>query len=495
MSFKTPEQYLEEMRNLKRTIYAYGEKVENYVDHPVIRPSINCVAKTYEAALTPEFESVMVAKSHVSDKKTSIFNITYQSKEDLIQRCRAQRLLPRLTGYCSYRCLGSTLLTAIFDLTYEIDQKHNTEYHKRFVEHLKYIQDNDITVSESMTDVKGDRSKHPGEQADPDLHVRIVEKRKDGIVIRGAKAHQSGAVASHEHIVVPTRTLLESEKDWAVVCAVPADAPGVVHIFQGGPEEAKIMMGDGGNQKYGTCSTSLLIFDNVFVPWERVFMCGEYELTGTYIFERYSPIHRIAGSACKGGVFDMLAGGAQALMEYNGIRRGVAHLRDKLVQLMSIGEMCYGTGIASAVMAYKAPSGAMIPDPIMGNASKIFAADNIYEAARLTTDMAGGLIATIPSWKDYQNPETRKYMDKYLKGIPEVPVEHRMLLFKFLQTSISQSAMCPNVVLGAGTSEIGKIGYYHNVDMEPKKKFVQVVTGILGEGELDKKEYVKDLEY
>ncbi len=495
MPFKTPEQYLEDMRRLKRTVYVYGEKAENYVDHPVLRPPINCVAKTYEAAITPELESVMVAKSHVSGKKTSIFNITYHSKEDLIQRCRVQRLMPRLTGYCSYRCLGSTLLSAIYDLTYEIDERHHTEYHKRFVEYLKYIQDNDLSISESMTDVKGDRSKRPSEQADPDLHVRIVERKKDGVVIRGAKAHQSGAVASHEHIVVPTRTLLENEKDWAIVCAVPADAPGVIHIFQGGPEEAKIMMGDGGNPTYGTCSSSLLIFDNVFVPWERVFMCGEYELTGTYIFERYSPIHRIAGSACKGGVFDILAGASQTLMEYNGLKKGISHLREKLVELMSIGELCYGTGIASAVMAYKAPSGIMIPDPVMGNASKIFAARNIYEAARLTTDMVGGLIATVPSWKDYQNPETGKYLKKYLKGLPEIPVEHRIRLFKFLQTSISQSAMCPNVVLGAGTDEIGKIAYMHNVDMEPKKKFAQVVTGILGEGEIDKKEYVKDLEY
>ncbi len=495
MPFKTPEQYLEEMRKLKRTVYVYGEKVENYVDHPVIRPSINCVAKTYEAALVPEFESVMVAKSHLNGKKTNIFNITYQSKEDLIQRCRAQRLMPRLTGYCSYRCLGATLLSALYDLAYEIDNRHNTGYHERFVEYLKYIQDNDLTTSEAMTDVKGDRSKHPSEQIDPDLHVRIIEKRKDGVVIRGAKAHQSGAIASHEHLVVPTRTLLENEKDWAIICAIPADAPGVIHIFQGGPEEAKIMMGDGGNQNYGTCSTSLLIFEDVLVPWERVFMCGEYELTGTYIFERYSPIHRIAGSACKGGVFDILAGAVQTLMEYNGLRRGISHLRDKLAQRMSIGEICYGTGIASAVMAYKAPSGIMIPDPVMGNASKMFAANNIYEAARLTTDMAGGLIATIPSWKDYQNPETRKYLEKYLKGAPEIPIEHRIRLFKFLQTSIAESSMCPNVVLGAGTGEIGKIGYYHNVDMESKKKFAQLVTGILGEGELDKKEYVKDLEY
>lgn len=495
MPFKTPEQYLEDMRKLKRTVYVYGEKVENYIDHPVLRPSINCVAKTYEAALTPEFESVMVAKSHLNGEKTNIFNHIYQNKDDLIQRCRAQRLMPRLTGYCSYRCLGATLLSALYDLTCEADARHGTEYHKRFVEYLKFVQDNDLTPSESMTDVKGDRSKRPSEQADLDLHIRIVERRKDGVVIRGAKAHQSGAIASHEHLVVPTRTLQENEKDWAIICAVPADAPGVIHIFQGGPEEAKIMMEDGGNPKYGTCSTSLLIFDNVFVPWERVFMCGEYELTGTYIFERYSPIHRIAGSACKGGVFDILAGAAQSLMEYNGLRKGVSHLRDELVELMSIGEMCYGTGIASAVMAKKAPSGIMIPDPVMGNATKMFLAQNIYEAARLTTDMAGGLIATVPSWKDYRNPETRKYLDKYLKGAPEVPVENRMRLFKFLQTSISQSAMCPNAVLGAGTNEIGKLAYYYNVDLESKQKFAQVVTGILGEEELAKKEYVKDLDY
>jgi len=187
------------------------------------------------------------------------------------------------------RKLKTMLIIPLAHAPYEVDDRHGTEYHKGFTNHLKYIQDNDLTISEAMTDVKGDRAKRPCEQADPDLHVRVVERRKDGVVIRGAKAHSSGAIASHEHFVVPTRTLSKDEKDWAIVCAVAADAPGLIHVFQGGPEEAKIMMGDGGNQNYGTCSTSLLIFDDVFVPWERVFMCGEYELTGTYIFERYSP--------------------------------------------------------------------------------------------------------------------------------------------------------------------------------------------------------------
>lgn len=495
MPFKTPQEYLDDLRHIKRRVYAYGERVDSVVDHPVTRPTINCIAKTYEAALVPEFRSVTVAKSHLTGKETNTFNMIYKTREDLVRRCRLQRLLPRLTGYCSYRCLGSTLLSAVYDLTWEIDHKHGTEYHQRFIEFLKNVEKNDWTTSESMTDVKGDRSKRPSEQEDPDVHVHVVERRKDGIIIRGAKAHQSGAIASHVHILAPTRTLQDNEKDFALVCAVPADAEGIVHILQGGPEEAKILAGDGGNERFGTCSTSVLIFDNVFVPWEWVFMNGEYEFTGTYIMERYSPIHRIAGSACKGGVFDILAGASQAIMEYNGVGRGVSHLRDKLCELISIGELCYGTALASALTAYQAPSGIMIPDPIIGNASKMFAASNIYEASRLVADMVGGLVATVPSWKDYYNKETRGYLEKYLKGAPGVSVEQRIKMFKFLQTSIVESAMCPNTVLGAGTAEMAKIAMYHNIDIQPKKRFAEAVVGITGDKPLDVKEYVRDLEY
>lgn len=495
MALKGPENYIEDMKEMKRRIYAYGEEVESVVDHPLTRPIVNCVTETYRAARIPELREVMIAKSHITGEETNIFNLTYHSRENLIQRCKVQRLIPRLTGYCSYRCLGSTLLSAIYDLTFEIDQGHKTEYHKRFIEYLRYVEKNDLTISEAMTDVKGDRAKRPSEQVDPDMHVHVVGEKKDGIVIRGAKAHHSGGIAAHEHIIGPTRTLRKEEKEFALFCAVPGDAKGIVHILQGGPEEAKILANDAGNPKYGICSTSLLIFDNVFVPWERVFMFGEYELTGRYILERYSPLHRIAGSACKGGCFDILGGAIQTLIEYNGLRSNIDHLRDKLVDLISIGEICYGTGIASAVMAYKAPSGIMIPDPVMGNASKIYAATHIYEAARLCTDLAGGLVATVPSWKDFHNPETQPYMEKYLKGVREVPTENRIRLFKFIQTMISQSSMCPNVVLGAGTGYAGKVGFYHNIDLEHKKKFAKIVAGVEKESSLDMVEYVRDLKY
>ncbi len=495
MSMKSAENYREDMKKMKRKIYAYGEEIKDVVEHPLTKPVVNCIAETYRAASIPEFKDVMIAKSHVTGKETNIFNMIYKTREDLIQRCRVQRLMPRITGYCSYRCLGSTLLSALYDLTYEIDQTHQTEYHKRFEAYVKYIEDNDLTISESMTDVKGDRGKRPSEQSDPDMHVHVVERKKDGIVIRGAKAHQSGAIASHEHIIGPTRVLRKGEEEFALFCAVPGDAKGIVHILQAGPEEAKILAQDSGNPKYGICNTSIVIFDNVFVPWERVFMCGEYEYTGTYIIERYSPLHRIAGSACKGGCFDILGGAIETLIQYNGLKSSTEHLRDKLTDLISIGEICYGTGIASAVLGYNAPSGIRIPDPIMGNASKIYAANHIYEAARLCTDMAGGLVATVPSWKDYYNPATKPYMDKYLKGIDGVPVENRIKLFKFIQTMISQSSMCPNVVLGAGTAFAGKVGFHRNIDLEHIQKFAKVVTGIDKEDSLPLTEYVSDLQY
>ena len=204
MGFMTAQEYIESLRKLKTVVYLFGERVENFVDHPVIRPSINSVAMTYALAQNPEYQEIMTAVSNLTGERINRFCHIHQSTEDLINKVKMQRLLGEKTGACFQRCVGMDAFNAIYSTTFEIDQKYGTVYHQRFCDYMKYVQEKDLTIDGAMTDPKGDRGLSPSRQEDPDLYLHIVEKRQDGIVVTGAKAHQTGAVNSHEQLIMPT---------------------------------------------------------------------------------------------------------------------------------------------------------------------------------------------------------------------------------------------------------------------------------------------------
>jgi 4-hydroxybutyryl-CoA dehydratase/vinylacetyl-CoA-Delta-isomerase len=293
MPMKTPQEYIESLRKLNLEVYMFGKRVENVVDDPIIRPSMNAVAMTYSMALNPVYEQIMTATSHITGKKVNRFTHIHQSVDDLVKKSKMGRLLGAHTGCCFQRCVGMDALNALSMTTYDIDAKHKTEYNKRFLKYLEYVQENDLVCDGAMTDPKGDRSLPPHKQADPDLFLRVVEERKDGIVVRGAKAHQTGAVNSHEIIVMPTISMREEDRDYAVSFAVPSDTKGITFIMGRQScdtrklEECKI---DQGNIIFGG-HEALMVFDNVFVPWERVFMYKEYGFAGQLV-EQFASYHR-----------------------------------------------------------------------------------------------------------------------------------------------------------------------------------------------------------
>ena len=201
MALMTPQEYIESLRKLNTRVYMFGEKIDNWVDHPMIRPSINCVAMTYALAQDPQYADLMTVKSSLTGHTINRFTHLHQSTEDLINKVKMQRLLGQKTASCFQRCVGMDAFNAVFSTTYEIDEKYGTHYHENFKKFLTFVQDNDLTVDGAMTDPKGDRSKAPSQQADPDMYVHVVEKRPDGIVVCGAKCHQTGSINSHWHIL------------------------------------------------------------------------------------------------------------------------------------------------------------------------------------------------------------------------------------------------------------------------------------------------------
>ena len=225
MALMTPQEYIESLRKLNTRVYMFGEKIDNWVDHPMIRPSINCVAMTYALAQDPQYADLMTVKSSLTGHTINRFTHLHQSTEDLMNKVKMQRLLGQKTASCFQRCVGMDSFNAVFSTTFEVDEKYGTHYHENFKKFLTYVQDNDLTVDGAMTDPKGDRSKAPHDQADPDMFVHVVERRPDGIVVCGAKCHQTGSINSHWHIFMPTISMSEADKDWAVSFACPTASP------------------------------------------------------------------------------------------------------------------------------------------------------------------------------------------------------------------------------------------------------------------------------
>src|SRR5664279_648916 len=430
---KTAVQYEDSLRNLDLQVYLQGEVVENPVDHPVIKPSMNSVKETYALAEDPQFEDFMTARSHLTGKKINRFCHLHQNADDLVKKIEMQRLLGQKTASCFQRCVGMDAVNAVGSVVFEMEQELGTNYHQRFTAFLLRMQEEDRTVDGAMTDPKGDRSLAPNEQCDPDLYVHVVEKREDGIVVRGAKIHQTGAINSHWILVLPTVAMKSEDSDYALSFAVPADAEGILYIYGRQSCDTRKLEGgdiDVGNMEFGG-HEAMIIFDDVFVPWENVFMCGEYEFSGALV-ERFAGYHRQSYGGCKVGVGDVLIGAAATAAEYNGVA-GASHIKDKIIEMIHLNETLYACGIACSAKGEKTASGTYLVDLLLANICKQNVTRFPYEISRLAEDIAGGLMVTMPSAQDLFAEKTGPWVEKLLAGQCDTPALDRMRVMRLIE--------------------------------------------------------------
>ena len=481
MPMMSGAQYEESLRKMNFKVYLQGERVENPVDHPIIRPSMNSVKATYELAELPEYEDLMTATSHLTGKKINRFCHLHQSTDDLVKKVKMQRLLGQKTGACFQRCVGMDAINAVDSVTFEMDQKLGTTYHERFNKFLSRMQEEDWTVDGAMTDPKGDRGLAPHEQADPDLFVHVVEKRADGIVVRGAKCHQTGALNSHWILIMPTISMGKDDADYAVSFVAPADAEGIFYIYGRQSCDTRKLEGgeiDVGNKKFGG-HEALMVFDNLFIPWENVFMCGEVEFSGALV-ERFAGYHRQSYGGCKVGVGDVLIGAAALAADYNGAAKA-SHLKDKLIEMIHLNETLYSSGIACSAEGSPTASGTYLIDLMLANVCKQNVTRFPYEIARLAEDIAGGLMVTMPSEKDLRNPEIGPVVEKYFKGIESVPTEHRMRILRLIENLTLGTAAVgyrTESMHGAGSPQAQRIMISRQGNLEKKKELAKAIAGI-----------------
>ena len=470
--------YIESLRKRGLTVYLFGEKVKEPVDHPMIRPSINAIAKTYDLAIeNPDLASVI---SPFTGERVSRFLHVCTSAEDLVLQNKMQRKLGQLTGTCFQRCVGMDAFNALYSVTFEMDEALGTDYHKKLKVFLTQMHHDNLVLGGAMTDVKGDRNLAPHEQKDPDLFLHITKKTSEGVYVSGAKAHQTGCINSHYLMVMPTMRLGEKDKKYAIVGSLPVTAKGITYVYgrqscdTRSMEEGNI---DVGNATYGG-QEAMVLFDNVFISNDNIYMNGEYEFAAMLV-ERFTTFHR-RSYVCKSGVGDVLIGAAAAVSEMNGVSNA-SHIKDKLVQMSHLNETVYATGIASSHQGYPTKAGNYQCDDMLANVCKHHVTKMPYEIAQIAQDLAGGFVSTLPSEKDLNHPEIGKLLHKYLRGSSQFSTEERIRILRLIENmTMGRNAVgyLTESIHGAGSPQAQRIQIGRMMQLEYKKRLAKILAGI-----------------
>jgi len=480
---RTGKEYIDSLRNRDLDVWLFGERVKEPVDHPMIRPSVNAVAATYDLAVAnPELAT---AVSPFTGERVNRFLHIAASREDVVMQNKMQRRLGQLTGTCFQRCVGMDAFNSLHSVTFEIDEAHGTAYHQRFLDFVAFAQSAGFVIGGAMTDVKGDRGKPPHAQADPDLYVHVTRRSDEGVWISGAKAHQTGCINSHWLIVMPTIRLGEADRDYAIVGALPVDAEGITYVYGRQSCDTRSMEEgdvDVGNARFGG-QEAMVIFRDVFIPNERIFMDGEYDFAAMLV-ERFTCYHR-RSYVCKSGVGDVLIGAAAAIADYNGVEKA-SHIRDKLVEMTHQNETIYSTGIAASYQSQRMKSGVYQCDDMIANVCKHHVTKMPYDIARIAQDLAGGLVVTLPSQQDLDHADLGPLLDKYLQGRDGVATKERVRILRLIENmTLGRNAVgyLTESMHGAGSPQAQRVQIARQAQLEFKKQLARALAGIPVEGD------------
>ena len=472
---RTEQEYRKRLYSYRPNIFMKGEKVNR--DHPQFEPAVNVMSESYRLALEPKYEDLFTSISHLSRNKINRFNHPPRSMEDLLKKQESTLVMSSIVGGCAMRCGGLDTLSGLSVVTKEIDDSLGTEYHPRFLKFLQYMQDSDLVTSIHLTDPKGDRSMKAHEQVDPDMYLRVVEKKPDGIVVNGAKLFGTSMLLD-EITVAPTRAMTNKGGVYAISFSVPADYDGVTIFCKPVPAPTRKHL-KAPIATYGISAEAITVFDKVFVPWERVWLCGEWQYAGQAAF-LISLFHRSSYTGCKPAMADLIMGATAMVAEYNNLEKAF-HIREKLADLAVTRELIFGAGIAAAFKAKPSSSGTYVPDPIYINAGRYHAGMNLYHEYQTLADVAGGQGINLPTEEDFLNPEVGHYLKKYVKRNPKVSAEDVWRLFRLVDDMLysEQAGWYKAAGLhGGGSPIMERITILANYDLEAKKKLIKRLAGI-----------------
>ncbi|MEI2783097.1 MAG: 4-hydroxyphenylacetate 3-hydroxylase N-terminal domain-containing protein [Candidatus Competibacter sp.] len=464
-------EYRESLRRYSPTVFVNGRRVESVADEPLLAPGIAGVAVTYDFALREDLAPWMRAKTAGGETVNRMIAIP-RDGSDLLDKLEAVRLVCRETG-CAQRYLGGDGLAGVFQATHRLDAELGGDYHPRLLAYLRHVYEQDLTLGLAMTDAKGDRSLRPHAQPNLDAYLRIVERNAKGITISGVKAIVTGAPYMHELLVMPGRAMTEADREFAVCCAVPVDAPGLTIVARpaGRPGEAAAKF----SGKYGQ-STGVCLFDKVFVPWERVFLAGEWQHSERFTYH-YATHHRHTCIGARAGFGDLLIGAGALVIEANGLDPDRAPaLREAMVELIKIVEGFYACGVAASVYAEVDAAGVALPEPVFANIGKLLLGTQIYDMHRLAHEVSGGMVVALPGPDEDHNPATAGRISEVLTARSDIPYARRIEVARFIEdlTASYQGGWYSVISLhGGGSPEAMKREIYRRYPIEERVALVE----------------------
>ncbi len=482
MGLMAPEQFEKSIQALKPRVFMNGRQVDDVLANRNTRTVVEANKASYAWALDPRYREIMSCYSPLVGETVNRYTYVSRSPGDLVKKAEAGTFTAEMLGTCIYRCVGYDAFHALASTTWEMDRNLGTDYHPRFMAFLKRVQREDLSVAGALTEPRGRRNQKTLEWPDPYLSLKVVERRKDGIVVRGAKINISGAYASHELVVLPQAAHYEGEEDYAVAFAVPTDTEGITYVCQYSPYSAERDQAEDlselGNPVFGQRETAMVIFDHVFVPWERVFHCGEVDYS-VKLVTRYARTHRMTcGGTCKVGFMNQIIGAAKLIQEYKGLEKA-AHINDQLMEMVVLRETGRACGLAAAQKGTEEPvgSGVYLPDEVMGNVSKLNICNAFWRVMALAGDIGGGLLVTMPSLKELRNPAVKDYVEEFYSFGSDEPTENILKVHKLLQNwTAGQHGV--GTWHGAGPVMAQKIMLQRVIDYEHEKDLVRQVLNL-----------------
>ncbi len=472
MNLMSATDYCESLRTYNPNVFVQGTKVDSVVNHPLLKPGVNAIAMTYDFAQAEENQEFSLARQHTSGDIVNRFVHINRSSDDLLTKLEYVRAVCQITG-CAMRYLTMDGLNALYQTTHRMDAELGTEYHSRLIEQMHRIQQLDLTVGIAMTDAKGDRSLRPHEQPNLDSHLRIVNRRPDGVEISGVKAIVTAAPYVHELFVLPGRNMTREDSDFAIACQVPIDAAGLTVVARpaGRPGESSAEFSNRFGQSTGVC-----VFENVFVPYDRVFMCGEWQHSEE-LTKSYANHHRHTCIGARAGFGDLLIGASAMMIETNGLNvEAEPHLREAMVDLIKTVESFYSCGVSASVYGRYSESGNYEPDAVYSNIGKLMLANSIYDMHRLANTVSGGLIVTLPQPEEDHNPATMSKLDSLMSASPDIPPHRRATVARLLEDlTASHSGAWYSVISvhGGGSPEAMKREIFRKYPIQEKTELVQ----------------------
>lgn len=482
MALKSVKEYIDSIKSRnKMEIWFRGERIGDPVDSNVLSSSLSAIKKVYELAQHPEIGQQVTTESHLIGERINFYLSPLMSREDAMKKARMARLYGEVLGCCSHRCTGSEAIAGLYPLTWDLDDILGTDYHQRFVKWLKYMQENDLACTAALTDPKGDRRLPANKQPHPDFYLRIKNKDNAGVILSGAKVNQTGIIFAHEFVIIPTSAFGEEEKEYVIACAVPTDSPGLTYVLGRTPQDLRLC-GDEIERidvgKEFADHQAMVIFEDVFVPWERVFMCEEWQFT-QLVLEYFTAIHRLTAGGCKSGGLSLLTGATLVAAEHIGVDKA-GHIRNKLAEMAIQAETLYALSLAAGVEGFKHASGAWIPNSLLAHCTKFQATILPFKNICTAREILSGWGETAPSAKDLFHPEIGPKIRKYFEPVakPDATAEDRLRIVRLIEHMSRGSNWTAMALHGGGNTEAARLMASRHTDWNKIKSLAEVASGI-----------------